>query len=129
MKSRRSKELVEKAWELRKMPTGAERLLWGFLRNRRLCGIKFRRQHIIGPFIVDFYSHEEQLVIEIDGGQHGENDEMLCDAKRTASLEDRGLRVLRFWNNEVLCETEAVLESIRRACAERPRPGPDSHPT
>jgi very-short-patch-repair endonuclease len=79
-----------------------------------MCGFKFRRQHPIGPYIVDFYCHKAQLAIEIDGGQHNQDDQLLYDERRTAYLEDQGIKVLRFWNHDVLRETETVLEVIRQ---------------
>jgi len=100
------------ARELRVTMTGAERRLWSVLRGRRLQGYKFRRQHPFGPFILDFACVERQLVIEADGGQHADNE---ADDRRTAWLEKRGWRVLRFWNNDVLANTEGVQEAILQA--------------
>jgi very-short-patch-repair endonuclease len=91
----------DRARELRRDSTEAEHRLWSHLRNKSL-GVKFRRQHPIGPFIVDFFSLEAKLVVEIDGGQHDEDDKRRADESRTKFLEDRGYRILRFWNNEVL---------------------------
>ena len=88
----------------------AEQKLWHHLRGKRLNGIKFRRQQTIGGYIVDFVSMEHRLIIELDGGQHSEQIEY--DERRTAFLNAQGYRVLRFWNNEVLQQTEAVLEKI-----------------
>ena len=90
--------------------TDAERLLWQHLRNRELGGYKFRRQRPVGPYIVDFVCLEKKLVIEVDGGQHAGQVEL--DAKRSGYLDDKGYRVMRFWNNEVLTETESVLTVI-----------------
>jgi very-short-patch-repair endonuclease len=101
---------------LRKRPTDAERLLWRHLRNRELGGWKFKRQYPVGPYIVDFICLEKNLVIEVDGGQHAENEEM--DIQRSEYLNKMGYRVLRFWNNQVLVETEAVLNSIFAKIAE-----------
>ncbi|MDI6688728.1 MAG: endonuclease domain-containing protein [Desulfobacterales bacterium] len=98
------------AKKLRKNMTNAERLLWQHLRNRELGGYKFRRQRPVGPYIVDFVCLEKKLVIEVDGGQHAGQVEL--DAKRSGYLEEKGYRVLRFWNNEVLKETESVLTVI-----------------
>jgi len=109
----RNLALTQKARELRCNLTEAEQRLWGSLRGRQMCGVKFRRQHPIDLYIVDFYSHEARLVIEIDGGQHNEEVRLLYDAERTTALEAKGIRVLRFWNHEVLAETEGVLECIR----------------
>jgi very-short-patch-repair endonuclease len=101
---------------LRKRPTDAERLLWRHLRNRERGGCKFKRQYPVGPYIVDFICLEKNLVIEVDGGQHAENEEM--DIQRSEYLNKMGYRVLRFWNNQVLVETEAVLNSIFAKIAE-----------
>ncbi|MGD9889088.1 MAG: endonuclease domain-containing protein [Halothiobacillaceae bacterium] len=98
------------ARELRLRQTDAEQLIWGLLRNRRLKNVKFRRQHPLGAYILDFYCAEHSLVIELDGGQHGE--QRRYDAQRDQWLAVQGLRVLRFWNNQVLQETEAVLTVI-----------------
>ncbi len=113
---------------LRKSMTDAERCLWYHLRAGRL-GVHFRRQAPIGPYIVDFAAISHRLVVEIDGGQHAEPDQAGYDARRTADLEGRGFRVLRFWNNEVLGQTAVVAEVIWRALGEpdhplSPRPPP-----
>ncbi|HES77271.1 MAG TPA: endonuclease domain-containing protein, partial [bacterium] len=101
------------ARELRRQQTDAEQLIWGLLRNRRLKNTKFRRQYPIGLYILDFYCAKNVLAIELDGGQHSE--QQTYDAKRDQYLSSRGLRVLRFWNNQVLQETEAVLTAIWNA--------------
>jgi very-short-patch-repair endonuclease len=98
------------ARNLRKNSSDAEKLLWFYLRDRRLNGFKFRRQYPIGPFIVDFVCLEKKLVIEVDGGQHAEM--VAEDLKRTEFLSNYGYKALRFWNNEVLKETESVLQVI-----------------
>jgi len=89
--------------------TDAERKLWLALRDRRLAGFKFRRQVPVGPFIVDFLCYHARLVIEVDGGQHAES---ARDARRDQWLEANDFRVLRFWNNDVLTNTEGVLTVI-----------------
>jgi very-short-patch-repair endonuclease len=104
--------VLERARELRKRTTDAERLLWQLLRNRQIVGAKFRRQHPIPPYILDFYCHEHRLAVEIDGGQHNQPLGIKRDRRRTEFLEQQGIRVLRFWNHEVLSETEAVLQVI-----------------
>lgn len=119
MKPRLPRELLQKARDLRQNPTDAELRLWSSLRGRQMCGFKFRRQHPIGPYIADFYCHEARLAIEIDGGQHGQDNHY--DEKRTAYIEAQGVCVLRFWNNQVLAETEGVLEMIRRALVAQSR--------
>ncbi|MGH8402157.1 MAG: endonuclease domain-containing protein [Gammaproteobacteria bacterium] len=96
---------------LRIHQTDAEHLLWKFLRNRQLDGRKFRRQVPIGKYIVDFICFESNLIIEMDGGQHMLRQE--GDESRTRWLHSEGFTVLRFWNNDVLSQTQAVLEKIR----------------
>lgn len=107
--------------ELRLQSTDAERLLWRHLRNRNLCGLKFRRQVPLGDYIADFVCMEQRLIIELDGGQHIET--ATQDKERTFTLERAGFGVLRFWNDDVLMQTEAVLESILRASTS-PHPNP-----
>lgn len=103
-------EMKGRARDLRKESTVAEKHLWYWLRNRRLKGYKFHRQYIMGSYITDFVCLEKKMVIEIDGGQHAEN--INYDENRTAYLNTRGFRVLRYWNNEVLNRMESVLEDI-----------------
>jgi very-short-patch-repair endonuclease len=107
--------------------TDAERLLWRHLRNRELGGWKFRRQYPVGPFIVDFICVEKNVVIEVDGGQHAENEAM--DLQRSAYLHKMGYRVLRFWNNEVLQEIEAVLTAIFAILAHGKQNSPSPQPS
>ena len=102
--------LTNHARTLRRNMTDAERLLWRHLRNRRMFGYKFRRQVIMGPYIVDFACIEARLVVEADGGQHVE--QRGYDEKRSQWLKARGYRVLRFWNNEILGSLPEVLETI-----------------
>jgi very-short-patch-repair endonuclease len=97
---------------LRHNQTEAEGKLWKHLRSRQFHGIKFRRQQPMGPYIVDFRSLEEKLVIELDGGQHAENQN--GDAKRTGFLEQEGFHVIRIWDNEIFDNIDAVLEHIRQ---------------
>ncbi|WP_183729159.1 MULTISPECIES: DUF559 domain-containing protein [Paraburkholderia] len=101
--------------------TEAEQLLWRHLRAHRLCGEKFRRQHPIGPYIVDFMHCGSRVVIEADGGHHNGS---ASDAVRDTWLKNRGCTVLRFWNDEILQNTEAVLEVILMAVARRAAPSP-----
>lgn len=101
--------------QLRRNATDAEQHLWYHLRAGRLLDYKFRRQVPLGPYIVDFACLAQRLVIELDGSQHLDS---LGDQVRDAWLTARGLRVLRFWNHEVLSNTEAVLEAIMLALAE-----------
>lgn len=104
------------AREMRGRMTDAEALLWMFLRNRRVAGAKFMRQHPVGRYILDFYCIENGLAIELDGGQHGEAADY--DQQRDGWLRSQGIQVLRFWNNQMLAETEAVMEAIYRAIVE-----------
>lgn len=104
--------LLTHARELRKNSTDAEQLLWALLRDRQLLDCKFRRQHPLGSYILDFYCHEVKLAIELDGGQHTEDAQNKHDEKRSAWLQEQGITVLRFWNNEVLTNTEGVLQSL-----------------
>ncbi|WP_404822494.1 endonuclease domain-containing protein [Noviherbaspirillum aerium] len=96
--------------------TDTEALMWKLLRNRRMADAKFRRQHPMGRFILDFFCVEKMLAVELDGGQHA--DAVEYDHARDAWLRQRGVRVLRFWNNQVLIETEAVMEVIHAALME-----------
>jgi very-short-patch-repair endonuclease len=104
--------MTETARALRNNSTEAERRLWVLLRDRQLAGFKFRRQHPIGPFVVDFACTKHRLVVEADGGQHVESKE---DERRTASLEQAGWRVIRFWNHEILSNSAGVLQAIVQA--------------
>jgi very-short-patch-repair endonuclease len=107
-------DLVSLSRNLRKRQTDAENLLWRHLRRKQVEGVKFRRQHPIGKYIVDFVCLEKQLILEIDGGQHAiEKDK---DNERDNWLRAEGYKVLRFWNNDVLTNLEGVLETIRLKC-------------
>ena len=112
---------TRRARSLRCNPTDAELRLWYRLRSRSLGHFKFVRQEPIGPYVVDFVCRERRLVIEVDGGQHAENKR---DMARDQWLAERRYRVLRFWNNDVLKNTEGVLEVIDAALADAP-PHPD----
>jgi very-short-patch-repair endonuclease len=101
-----------RARALRQSSTDAEKLLWFRLRNRQLLDLKFRRQRPIGRYIADFACLEIGLVIELDGGQH--LDQIAYDAQRTADMKELGFHTLRFWDHEVLKETDAVMEKIRQ---------------
>ena len=112
---------------LRSNMTDAETALLRVLRGRQVSGIKFRRQHPFDDYILDFVSLEIKLVIELDGGQHGEQTEY--DGNRTKKLETAGFHVLRFWNNEALENTEAVAEKIWMVVQERQKQKqPHPHP-
>ena len=98
------------ARQLRKNQTDAEAKMWKLLRSKQLENFKFRRQHVIGPYIADFCCLFAKLVIELDGGQHAEA--IQYDEARTRYLEEKGFKVLRFWDNEMLLHPEAVLEAV-----------------
>jgi very-short-patch-repair endonuclease len=97
------------ARKLRTTPADAEIRLWSRLRRRQLEAFRFRRQHPMGPYVVDFFCADAKLVIEVDGGQHADSK---TDDARTRWLEARGYRVIRFWNNDVLANTEGALLAI-----------------
>ena len=106
-------EIVENAKDLRKNVTEAEKALWEAVRSRRLDGLKFRRQHPVKQFILDFYCHQYLLGIEIDGSVHENDDAKEYDLNRTAELENLGLTLLRFKNKEVLTDLPKVITEIR----------------
>jgi very-short-patch-repair endonuclease len=106
----------ENARRLRRDATDAERRLWSALRDRRLSGYRFRRQFPIGRFIVDFACTKHRLIVEADGSQHADSE---SDRERTAWLEEQGWRVLRFWNNDILTNTEGVVETVLKELQEK----------
>ncbi|MHB0960801.1 MAG: endonuclease domain-containing protein [Pirellulaceae bacterium] len=112
MPKRHPPDTTARARDLRKRQTNAESLLWSVLRGRRLCGLKFRRQFPIEPFIADFACVEERLIVEIDGGYHDYN--YADDRSRQQRLEQSGWKVLRFSNEDVLADVEAVAIAIAR---------------
>ncbi|NPV87346.1 MAG: DUF559 domain-containing protein [Anaerolineae bacterium] len=111
-----SPEILRRARRMRQFPTKAEQTLWSHLRQRRLGGFKFRRQHPIGHFIVDFYCPACALVVEIDGSVHSQEDQRAYDNERTKHLNALGCRVLRFTNREVLEQLDTVLDAILCNC-------------
>ena len=113
-----AQSLIKTAKALRKRSTDVERLLWRYLRAKQIGGLKFRRQQPIGQYIVDFACFEKKIVIEVDGGQHAV--ERRKDTERDEWLRSQGFKVLRFWNNEVLTNTQGVLEIIRISCLSHP---------
>ncbi len=106
---------VTLARNLRHRQTDAEKKLWSVLRSRQFENIKFRRQEPIGRYIVDFVSLERALIVEIDGGQHNQHPDIEQDEVRTKWLENKGFRVIRFWNNDVLLNTDGVIFKIWEA--------------
>jgi len=108
--------LTNKARSLRKNQTDVEQLVWKHLRNRQLYNYKFRRQFPIEPYIADFVCLDLKLIIELDGGQHAS--QIDYDNQRSLFLEQRGFKVIRFWNNDVIENTVGVLEAIYLAILE-----------
>jgi very-short-patch-repair endonuclease len=108
----RSKKTTAKARALRRSAREAEKVIWSHLRQAQLLGFSFRRQHSVGLFVLDFYCPTARLAIELDGGQHGHSKFMQRDLRRTAWLAAKGIRVIRFWNNDVSSNLEGVLETI-----------------
>jgi very-short-patch-repair endonuclease len=115
-----------RARELRRNSTPPEQLLWSALREK-LPGYKWRRQMPVGPFFADFACFAEKLIVELDGGQHSKTAEY--DARRAAYLESQRYRVLRFWNDDVLSNTDGVLETIAQALSTSPSRGVAAHPS
>jgi putative DNA methylase len=120
--------LLQAARDLRKTMTDAEQLLWQCLRGKQLDGFKFRRQHPIDRFVLDFYCPAARLAVELDGSQHNTEQGRAADAERTAWLNARGIRVLRFWNSEVFSNLEGVLTAIWEALHAHDRVGPHPSP-
>jgi very-short-patch-repair endonuclease len=119
-----TKELIEFAKELRQRQTEAEKVLWKALRNKRFSGVKFRRQHPIITFIADFYCHELKLVIEVDGGVHQLTSQAEYDEGRSAEIENLGILVIRFSNEEILRNLDSVLQKINKTILQRSSPSP-----
>ena len=117
---------VGRARALRKEETWAEKLVWRWLRDRRFNGYKFRRQHPIGEYSLDFFCEEAELNIEIDGSQHGFPCQREHDLKREAFLKERGIKTLRFWNSTLRREAQSVRDTIFNELQRRaPHPLPD----
>jgi very-short-patch-repair endonuclease len=114
MPGHRHPKLTDFARKLRTHATDVEKILWYNLRRKNFK-VTFRRQHVLTPYIVDFYCPKARLVIELDGGQHSQD----IDQERTKFLESKGLKVIRFWNNDVLEHLDTVLDVIYRITEER----------
>jgi very-short-patch-repair endonuclease len=108
----RTAGMTAKARHLRQIPTEVEKTLWKALRRNQLCGVSFRRQHPIGRYVLDSYCASAGLAIEVDGGQHAEGSQREIDRRRDQWLSANGIRMLRFWNNEVLSNLRGVLQTI-----------------
>ena len=116
-------ETQEKAKIIRKKETRAEKILWSNLKNKQLHGYKFRRQHSILQFIVDFYCHELKLIIEVDGKIHNKYENKEYDENRTAELEKYELKILRFTNDQIENNIEEVLHTIANVAQSPPHRG------
>jgi very-short-patch-repair endonuclease len=112
------RELLKRAKVMRANPTDAERVLWKRLRKKQLGGHKFRRQHVLKPYIVDFYCAAKNLVVEVDGDVHDEDEQQAKDEARAEHLErEYGIEIVRFSNEEVVSSTREVLEEIWKICS------------
>ncbi len=119
-----SGQTVRTARQLRRRLTGSEQVLWSALRDSRLHGIKFRRQHPFGPYVLDFFCVNAQLAIELDGGVHDQPEQIEYDRERTAYLEASGLRVMRFRNEDIVDKLDDVLNKILEVASPAPIPPP-----
>ncbi len=119
---------VSRARALRQKSTDAESVLWRRLRARQLADARFRRQHPVGDYIVDFACVQKRLAVELDGGQHAQQDALSYDTRRTEYLKSEGWRVLRFWNHDVMGNLEGVLEAILCVLQESTLPSPQPSP-
>jgi very-short-patch-repair endonuclease len=106
-------KLYEFSRELRQVETEAEEILWEYLRSKKLNGLKFRRQHPLGNYVADFYCHEKKLVIELDGAIHDTKENIEYDKARTNQLNQEGISVVRFRNEEVINDIKTVTKKIR----------------
>ena len=106
-------KLKQNARNLRNNMTEQERKLWNIIRNRNFYGYRFLRQYVIGQYIVDFICREKKVVIEIDGGQHNESENIEYDKQRTKYLENKGYKVIRFWNNDIDSNIEGVYKHLQ----------------
>ena len=130
-------QLRSRARRLRRNSTDAERVLWHELRGRRFKTAKFRRQQRVGPYILDFYCYDRKLCIELDGGGHSTPEKRGYDEERTRYLSGAGIRVIRFWNSDVLTKLDGVLASVNAlldpphpvAFSDRPLPPGEGGPT
>ena len=104
---------IKYAKQMRSNMTDAESKLWYYLRAKRFYGLKFKRQVLIGEYIVDFLCKEKNIVIELDGGQHNEDDNIVKDNERTKYLESQGYIVIRYWNNDIMQNIDAVLSDLK----------------
>ncbi len=103
---------IKRARQLRKTETWAEKLVWKWLRDRRFAAYKFRRQHPVGAYYLDFFCEEARMNIELDGGQHGLPEQQKHDAEREKFLESQGIKTLRFWNSRLRRDARSIRDTI-----------------
>jgi very-short-patch-repair endonuclease len=113
------KQLKDLRRQLRKNMTPAERKAWGILKNRQILNLRFLRQYGVENYILDFYCPEIKLAIEVDGGQHNDEKEKLSDAARTSLMGLYGIKVIRFWNNEVMQNLDGIYQKIMEQASAR----------
>ena len=118
MHLRASQTIFQNAYQLRSRLTEAEEILWEHLKDRKMEGIRFRRQHPLFKFVADFYAHQLKLVIELDGDHHAQDAQKFYDLDRTEILSEYQIMVIRFSNYEVLYHLDLVLDCIRRKVVE-----------
>ena len=117
---------IEHARQLRKQETWAEKLMWRWLRDRQFSGYKFRRQHPVGKYILDFFCEEARLNVELDGSQHGFPDQRKHDVEREKFLQSYSIKTLRFWNSHLRRNAQSIRDTIfRELQARAPHPLPD----
>lgn len=117
---------IKRARQFRQTETWAEKLMWRWLRDRRFSGYKFRRQHPLGEYYLDFFCEEAELNIELDGSQHGFPDQRKHDAEREEFLKSRGVKTLRFWNSHMRRNAQSIRDTIFNELQRRaPHPLPD----
>jgi len=117
---------TERARQLRQTETWAEKLMWHWLRDRRFSGYKFRRQHPLGDYYLDFFCEEAELNVELDGSQHGFPDQRKHDLKRETFLQSRGIKTLRFWNSQLRLNAQSIRDTIfNELQARAPHPLPE----
>jgi len=114
------------AKKLRSNPTPAEYFFWSHIRCRQVAGFKFRRQFPLGEYVVDFICLDKKLIVELDGGQHNTDESEHYDARRTKWLNEKGYRVVRFWNNDVMNNMEGVMERLFEVLSPPPQPSPST---
>lgn len=124
MRGRTSTQTVLKARRLRRPLTDSEHVLWSALRDIRLQGIKFRRQHPFGPYVLDFFCVQARLAVELDGSVHDQPEQREYDQERTAFLEAQGLHILRFRNEDVADKLDEVIKTILETASPTPNPLP-----